>query len=73
MGTTTDSVTMETGDRRLIEDYLPLEVLNAIAAREKLHPRRYVEMVHYWPARRPISAVRAADGRFGASTGIARR
>ena len=51
---------METGDRRLIEDYLPLEVLNAIAAREKLHPRRYVEMVHYWPARRPISAVRAA-------------
>lgn len=51
---------METGDRRLIEDYLPIEVLNAIAAREKLHPRRYVEMVHYWPARRPISAVRAA-------------
>ena len=51
---------METGDRRLIEDYLPLEALNAIAAREKLHPRRYVEMVHYWPARRPISAVRAA-------------
>ena len=51
---------METGDRRLIEDYLPLDVLNAIAAREKLHPRRYVELVHYWPARRPISAVRAA-------------
>ena len=35
-------------DRRLIEDYLPLEVLNAIASGEKLHPRRYVEPVHYW-------------------------
>ena len=48
------------GDRRLIEDYLPLDVINAIASREKLHPRRYVELVHYWPARRPITACRAA-------------
>lgn len=47
-------------DRRLIEDYLPLDVLNAIASKEKLHPRRYVELVHYWPARRPITACRAA-------------
>ena len=47
-------------DRRLIEDYLPLDTLNAIASRGKLHPRRYVESVHYWPARRPISACRAA-------------
>ncbi len=51
---------MESNDRRLIEDYLPLDVLNAIASKEKLHPRRYVELVHYWPARRPISACRAA-------------
>ena len=51
---------MNTGDRRLIEDYLPLDDLNAIASREKLHPRRYVELVHYWPARRPITAARAA-------------
>ena len=51
---------METGDPRLIEDYLPLDVLNAIAAREKLHPRRYVQLVHYWPARKPTTAVRAA-------------
>ena len=49
-----------TSDRRLIEDYLPLDVLNAIASKEKLHPRRYVELVHYWPARRPITACRAA-------------
>ncbi len=51
---------MTVDDRRLIEDYLPLDVLNAIASREKLHPRRYVELVHYWPARRPITACRAA-------------
>ena len=48
------------GDRRLIEDYLPLNAINAIASKEKLHPRRYVELVHYWPARRPITACRAA-------------
>ena len=47
-------------DRRLIEDYLPLDAINAIASKEKLHPRRYVELVHYWPARRPITACRAA-------------
>ena len=35
-------------------------MLNAIASKEKLHPRRYVELVHYWPARRPITACRAA-------------
>ena len=51
---------MESDDRRLIEDYLPLDAINAIASREKLHPRRYVELVHYWPARRPITACRAA-------------
>ena len=52
-------------DCRLIEDYLPLDALNAIASGEvatgeKLNPRRYVELVHYWPARRPITASRAA-------------
>ena len=51
---------MTADDRRLIEDYLPLDVLNAFASKEKLHPRRYVELVHYWPARRPITACRAA-------------
>ena len=51
---------MNLEERRLIEDYLPLDALNAIASKEKLHPRRYVELVHYWPARRPITACRAA-------------
>ena len=51
---------MKTGDRRLIEDYLPLDVLNAIAAKDKKHPKHPVSLVHYWPARRPITACRAA-------------
>ena len=51
---------MTIDDRRLIEDFLPLDVLNAIASKEKHHPRRYVELVHYWPARRPTTACRAA-------------
>lgn len=48
---------MTTDDPRLIEDYLPLDVLNAIASKEKLHPRHYVTLVHYWPARRPTTAM----------------
>jgi len=47
-------------DRRLIEDYLPLDVLNAIAAKEKKHPKHPVALIHYWPARRPTTASRAA-------------
>ena len=49
-----------TNDKRLIEDYLPINALNAIAAKEKKHPKHHVAMVHYWPARRPITASRAA-------------
>ncbi len=51
---------MKTADRRLIEDYLPLDFLNVVAPREKLHPQHYVSLVHYWPARRPPTACRAA-------------
>ena len=47
-------------DRRLIEDYLPLDDLNAISAKEKHHPKHPVALVHYWPARRPTTASRAA-------------
>ena len=47
-------------DRRLIEDFLPLDAINTVASREKLHPRHYVALVHYWPARRPTTASRAA-------------
>ena len=47
-------------DRRLIEDYLPLDELNAIAGKEKKHPKHPVALVHYWSARRPTTASRAA-------------
>ena len=55
-----EGIEVKTEDRRLIEDYLPLDVLNAIAAKEKKHPKRPVELIHYWPARRPTTAMRAA-------------
>jgi putative DNA methylase len=51
---------MNAADQRLIEDYLPIDTLNAIAGKEKLNPRHCVSLIHYWPARRPISACRAA-------------
>ena len=51
---------MKTDDRRLIEDYLPLDVLNAISSKEKKHPQHALALIHYWPARRPTTACRAA-------------
>ena len=51
---------MKNEDRRLIEDYLPLDTLNVIASKEKKHPKHPVALVHYWPARRPTTASRAA-------------
>jgi len=50
---------MKPSTRRLIESYLPLDSLNTTASKEKLHPKHYVTLVHYWPARRPITACRA--------------
>lgn len=50
----------ENGRKRLIEDYLPVRELNEIAAKEKKHPEHPVALIHYWPARRPITACRAA-------------
>ena len=47
-------------DRRLIEDFLPLDELNSIATMEKKHPKHPVALVHYWPARRPTTVSRAA-------------
>ena len=53
-------MTASANDRRLIEDYLPLDVLNAISAKEMSHPKHPVALVHYWPARRPSTASRVA-------------
>ncbi len=49
-------------DRRLIEDYLPIEQISAEAAREK--SGRGISSLHLWWARRPLVASRAAV--FGA-------
>src|SRR5262245_52631390 len=48
-------------DKRLIEDFLPVDLLNAISSQEKKHPKHPVALVHYWPARRPITACLAAS------------
>ena len=50
-----------TDDKRLIEDYIPVEAISVVAQREKighaaLHPRK----LHLWWARRPLAAARAA-------------
>lgn len=47
-------------DRRMIEFKIPLDAVNYHSAKEKKHPRRFVELIHGWPARRPRSASRVA-------------
>jgi putative DNA methylase len=47
-------------DMRVIEHAIPLQAVNEASAKEKKHPRRHVELIHQWPARRPRSASRVA-------------
>src|SRR5262249_15496995 len=47
-------------DRRLIEDYLPIEAISAEASREKSVRKGHISTVHLWWARRPLVACRAA-------------
>ena len=47
-------------DRRLIEDYLPLDALNAISTRGKKHPKHPVALVRYWLTRRLTTVSRTA-------------
>jgi len=47
-------------DRRLIEDYLPIEVLSVEASREKNVRKGHISTLHLWWARRPLVAARAA-------------
>ena len=52
-------------DRRLIEEYLPVEAISAAASSEKTGGRRgHISTLHLWWARRPLAAARAAV--FGA-------
>jgi len=47
-------------DRRLIEDYLPIEAISAEASREKSVRKGHISTLHLWWARRPLVACRAA-------------
>src|SRR3989442_3974135 len=47
-------------DRRLIEDYLPIEKISAEASREKSVRKGHISTLHLWWARRPLVACRAA-------------
>jgi putative DNA methylase len=51
---------MTTDDKRLIEDYLPIEAISAEASREKSIRKGHISTLHLWWARRPLVACRAA-------------
>jgi putative DNA methylase len=55
-----DQKRADDGERRLIEDYLPIRVLSVEAAREKTPQKGYISTLHLWWARRPLVAARAA-------------
>lgn len=47
-------------DRRLIEDYLPIQAISKEASREKNVRKGHISTLHLWWARRPLVACRAA-------------
>lgn len=47
-------------DKRLIEDYLPIEAISEEASREKSVRKGHISTLHLWWARRPLVACRAA-------------
>jgi putative DNA methylase len=47
-------------DRRLIEDYLPIQAISTEASREKSIRKGHISTLHLWWARRPLVACRAA-------------
>jgi len=49
-----------TDDRRLIEDFLPIQLISAQASREKSIRKGHISTLHLWWARRPLVACRAA-------------
>jgi REP element-mobilizing transposase RayT len=51
---------MSEDDRRLIEDYLPIQATSAEASREKSVRKGHISTLHLWWARRPLVACRAA-------------
>lgn len=51
---------MQHHDKRLIEDYLPIQAISAEASREKSVRKGHISTLHLWWARRPLVACRAA-------------
>jgi putative DNA methylase len=49
-----------TNDKRLIEDYLPIEAISKEASKEKSVRMGHISTLHLWWARRPLVACRAA-------------
>ncbi|MBN2381436.1 DUF1156 domain-containing protein [bacterium] len=49
-----------TDDRRLIEDFLPIQAISKEASREKSVRKGHISTLHLWWARRPLVACRAA-------------
>lgn len=47
-------------DRRLIEDYLPIQAISKEASREKSVRKGHISTLHLWWVRRPLVACRAA-------------
>jgi putative DNA methylase len=47
-------------DKRLIEDYLPIQAISKEASREKSVRKGHISTLHLWWARRPLVACRAA-------------
>ena len=59
-------------DKRLIEDYLPIEAISAEASREKSVRKGHISTLHLWWARRPARSV--PGGRlWSARSGVAVR
>ena len=50
-----------TSDRRLIEDFLPIQAISEEASREKSVRKGHISTLHLWWARRPLVACRAAS------------
>lgn len=45
-------------DRRLIEDFLPIQAISAEASREKSVRKGHISTLHLWWARRPLVAIK---------------
>jgi putative DNA methylase len=60
-------------DKRLIEDYLPIDTMSAEASREKSVRKGDISTLHLWWARRPLVACQAADYRALEENGDALR